>query len=157
MSQDMSGPDSASETAPQILQRYGFKVGSIGCIFESNVEVEVVVNLSICAIPHTVKWMVGVVNLRGNLTPVYDFKLLFSNQETKSKFFLVLGKGKRSVAILIDEPPVNTGDIVKVSDNNDCPISLVNHIISTFEGVDRFWYEFDKDSFFTGLSKKIPV
>ena len=87
--------------------RYGFIIENMGFLIAENTLSEVVKNTKIYPIPHTKSWMRGLINLRGNLVPAYDFSLLLglSKNEAEHDNLLVLGKGIYSAGLLIDKVP----------------------------------------------------
>ena len=58
--------------------RYGFKIGQLGLLLCLQEKIEIVDSIDPCPIPNTPQWFAGMINLRGNLLPVFDMKELLA-------------------------------------------------------------------------------
>ena len=64
------GEDSAQ------IQRYGFRIGDFRFVHDLNLPVELMELPRCFELPNASVWFSGLVNLRGNLVPVFDLKSL---------------------------------------------------------------------------------
>src|SRR3989304_4762892 len=55
--------------------RQGVKVGATGIFLPYLKKVEIIELESVCPIPNTPMWFMGMINNRGNLLPLFDLKL----------------------------------------------------------------------------------
>ena len=141
------------------LPRYGFIVNGIGFMISSEILSEVVKNYTVYPIPNTQQWMKGLVNLRGNLIPVYDLSLLLGLTDTPMQQgnLLVLDKGQDSVGILIDGLP-QTCDISswsKTMQMPDLPAGLSDCITDAYLSDDVIWLGFKHKDFFKSVMNNI--
>lgn len=137
-------------------QRYGFKVGQLGFLYPKDMLGELVKKPGVCPIPHTHRWMLGVINLRGNLIPVVDLKACIQGVEPISPAtVLVLDKGKTALAFALESSPVLVTKIEEVSKNaTDIPELFVEDIMKTYKDAeDVIWLEFNQDKLFSKLGQ----
>ena len=85
--------------------RYGVQVANMGVLVPSKVVSEVVDGLIVHAMPNAASWFPGLVNLRGNLIPVFDLRALTDAPTEQIKRLLVIDRGERAGAIPVDELP----------------------------------------------------
>src|SRR5438105_6725660 len=84
--------------------RYGFRVGNLGLLINPDTGSEAMPMPAIFSIPNAAPWLRGMLNLRGNLVPVFDLANLFSMPRSADSqtYVLVLDKGQNAVGIIID-------------------------------------------------------
>ncbi len=144
-----------------LIRRLSFKVGDIGLLIAENTISELTDMVSICAIPNTADWLLGLTNLRGNLIPVFELKMLLdlSMEQEKKRMLLVLGQGDSAAGIPIDELP--TRQTFRVSDKLNSlpalPAAIKDYIPSGYEQTGMLWFNFDHEAFFQALATKIAV
>ena len=141
------------------LPRYGFIVKDIGLMIPSEILSEVVKNYTVYPIPNTQPWMKGLVNLRGNLIPVYDLSMLLglSDVPMQQGSLLVLDKGQDSVGILIDGLP-QPCDVTKWSKTMqipELPAGLPDFITDAYLADDTIWLGFKHKEFFKSVMNSI--
>jgi len=143
------------------INRYGFVIENMGFLISENTLSEIVRNKNICPLPNTKRWMKGLINIRGNLVPVYDLSLLLGLTSGDSNYnnILVLGKGSHSVAIVIEglPRPCNINDWSKMADF-PCDISgLKDHVVEAYMSEDVVWMDFNQQSFFESIKRKVVM
>ena len=115
--------------------RYGFYTGNVGLIADLDKGSEVITEFKLCAIPNTPPWFSGVINLRGNLVPVFDLAILFEAETgaSKKKYLIVIGKGDQAAGVLVDKLPtiLRSAD---VSSDSTPGISRITESASTAAG-----------------------
>jgi len=107
-----------------------FLVGDVGYGIEISYVVEIISVQEITLVPHTHKYVKGIINLRGTVVPVIDMGMRFGQGEvvqTDETCIIVLSMDDMSVGILVDgvqdvtdidddsiqEPPKTTGNSMK--------------------------------------------
>jgi len=85
--------------------RYGVRVANLGLLVPAGIISEVVEALPVHPMPNAAAWFAGMVNLRGNLIPVFDLQTLLMGSGAGLQKLLVLDRGERAAAIPIDELP----------------------------------------------------
>ncbi len=150
---DLSSTDAASQ--------YGFTIGHIGFLIAPSTFSEIVRNVSIYPVPNTAHWMKGLVNLRGNLVPVYDLALLlgYPPQQSEDINLLVLGKDSMAVGILLDRMPgpCDTGSWNIMPEIPEHLASLKNYVDKVYAADEKIWLEFNHSDYFKSIKEQIVL
>lgn len=138
--------------------RYGFRIQNYCFLIEHKTICEVVRQEQIYEVPNTAAWVLGIINLRGNLVPVFDLmKRLdeFSTRHTDARL-LVFDRGELAVAIYIDGLPV--GLEIDPQDNSqmttipqELPAVLRAHVGAAYRVGGNTWMELDHRGLFEEL------
>lgn len=144
-------------------RRLGFHVGNIGLLIAQHETSELTEVLSICPIPNTAQWLLGIINLRGNLVPVFDLNTLLGlarETDRKSKpMLLILGQGESAGALMIDDLPIHitltTAD--KLESLPPLPEALQPYATVGYEKNGEVWFNFDHFGFFESLANRIAT
>lgn len=137
--------------------RYGFKIANIGLLLAQSVSTELISHFTIYPLPKTSDSLKGLINLRGNLIPVYDLKkLLLPNEGAESNYskLLILGEQDKSVAIQLAEFPqiVSTDQILSYLPQLELPKILQPYILNSYDHQGQIWLEFDYEGFFLSIT-----
>lgn len=146
-----------------VSTRYGYKVKDMGFLISENTLCEVVKYPEVYPLPNTNKWLRGLVNIRGNLVPVFDFSLLIGVTEDSSDIenLLVMGNAEKSIGVLIESVPVvcdvdnfNEIDNIKNSLNG-----LEDYIEKTYidEKTNIIWLDVNEDKYFESVKDKVEI
>ncbi len=142
-------------------RRLGFKIGSLGLLIAENAISELTGILSVCPIPNTASWLVGLINLRGNLLPVFDLNMLLGLEKgsEKKRMLLILGEGEAAGTIVIDGLPVHLmfSENDKLESLPNLPDAIKPFAISGYEKEGEIWFNFDHLGFFQSLINKVPA
>ena len=85
---------------------YGFMVGELRLLLRPGVKVEAIKTIPACPMPNTPHWFAGMINLRGNLLPVFDIKQLLDMKSSKPpEWIIVFGQDNRAAGIYADTLP----------------------------------------------------
>ena len=135
----------------------GFNIGDIGFLVDPELGSEVIHEYEICNIPNTPLWFSGMVNIRGNLIPVFDLKYLFVEEitELKQQHLLIIGKGDKAAGILLDNLPKVLRGVKDLSDIPSVPSVLSEHVKVAYKQGDNIWIEYDLEGFLMQLGKQI--
>jgi len=141
--------------------RYGFIIENMGFLIAENTLSEIAKNAKIYPIPKTKDWMKGLINLRGNLIPVYNFSLLLglSEENVQQNNLLILGDDSESVGILIDglPQPCNIENWIKL-DKIPCEISSLKEFATEAYSVDDIiWIDFDQKEYFRSIKGNVEA
>lgn len=140
------------------LLRYGFSIGSLNFIYDASIPCELVKAVSIYAVPNTPVWMLGLINLRGGLVPVFNLEKYFDFKEEadKHKLLLVLGKGEKAVAFQLKKYPELLNNLTQLDAIPKLIPKIDGYVLAAYES-DKIWLELDKDKFFSTLGEKVCV
>ncbi len=138
--------------------RYGFQIGNMNFIYDRDMPCELLRATSIYAIPNTPKWMLGLINLRGGLVPVFDLEKYFDFDpvEDRHQLLLVLGKGEKAIAFRLKHYPELVRDLTKLDSIPKLIPKIDGHIQGAYKG-KKVWLELDKEKFFSALGEKVCV
>jgi chemotaxis signal transduction protein len=98
----------AINTSPVIqdfsLLRHGFAVGGRNFLIDYAMASALTEMQPIYRLPNTPNWLLGMANLQGVVTPVFDFALYLGIEHPKDikRMLLTIGRGNDSAAIVID-------------------------------------------------------
>lgn len=143
--------------------RYGFKINRLGLTYPTNISSEVIKAVHVCVIPHSPKWIQGVINVRGHLVPVFDLDMLFNEQRTTNSLFLILNKGSTATALRINKFPElltnarKAGKSDSAFSSSHIPAAIREHINSCFHTESQAWLELDLVAFFSSLKQKVTL
>ncbi len=152
----------SAEEEIEIIRRMGFKIGGMGLLISEGTISELLdISTPPCAVPNTANWLVGLINLRGNLIPVFEMTEILSLEmpDTKKRMLLVLDEGQSAAGIIIDELPAQ-----KTFTENDklaslpaLPTAIAPFIHTGYELQDEMWFVFDHKNFFDSLSSRVAL
>jgi twitching motility protein PilI len=138
-----------------VPKRYGYRIGALGFLVSEQIRSEVVRTPAISSLPHSPEWLLGLMNLRGNLVPVADLGSLCGDAPAPRTpaTVLVLDGGERAVAIPINDLPVALTDPRPLDTTPPLPTLIEGYAGPAFEAEDRIWLAFDHDKFFRALAR----
>lgn len=138
--------------------RYGFRAGAHNILIDSRTLCEVVQSAQIYHLPNTHPWVLGVINLRGNLVPVFDIMRRLDETATQSEDqqLLVLEQGEQAVGIYIDGLPralkIDPEDSeLHVNIPPDLPEAIRKHVTTAFRVDGNTWLEINHRDLFADL------
>ncbi|WP_089937374.1 chemotaxis protein CheW [Candidatus Entotheonella palauensis] len=134
------------------ISRFGFRIGQLRLLIQAGTLSEVITQTPIYPMPNVPSWFVGVMNLRGNLIPVFDLHhLLEAGEPGQTQTILVLDQGRDGVGIPIDGLPhaIHLGDTLH--NVPPLPETLQEHVATAYTTDGGIWLDFDHQSFFTAL------
>ncbi len=103
----LDGGDALDNKEDLTLKLYGFCLGEIGFLLESDIRREVVEDVPVTPIPLMPDYVLGLSNIRGNLVPVYDLYDELGveriNQDNQKKRILFLGENEEMFGISIQD------------------------------------------------------
>jgi twitching motility protein PilI len=148
----------ADTTRENGLLRYGFSVGNLNFIYDPKLTCELVKAASIYSVPNTPTWMLGLINLRGSLIPVFNLEQYFDFKEEENihKLLLVLGKGEKAVAFQLKTYPELLNSLTKLDTVPKLIPKIEGYILAAYLA-EKTWLELDKEKFFSMLGEKVCV
>lgn len=136
--------------------RYGFRISSLGFLIKPGCSSEVLHKPDIWDLPGSSSWLLGLVNLRSNLVPVFDLRQIFGlppHEATAAQLVLVLDQGDKAAGLLIDDFPKPLFDMSYLPGLPQLPEELQAHVRGGYMKDDSIWLEFDHESFFENLAR----
>ncbi|MDX8378353.1 MAG: chemotaxis protein CheW [Mariprofundales bacterium] len=141
------------------IVRRAVKVGDFGLLFPDNNIGEILDPApAVHGIPHTTVWFSGVVNIRGNIVPVFNMRALLNKKQvaaSQARLF-VYGQGEMMVAFFIDDlPVVMRFEKAQQLQHNPVETALDKYIKDVYLSEDIVWMDADMQAMFTGLAEQI--
>jgi twitching motility protein PilI len=131
--------------------RYGFRVGELGLLIDPDTGSEVLTVSSITPLPDTPPGFLGLINVRGNLVPLYELGTLLGlgpRQPRTGTKALVFGKGEDAVGVAIDGYPLALTSLSQLQSLPSLPQALQAHVPAGYVQGEAVWLEFRHNSFF---------
>ena len=143
-------------TEPERDVRYGFRIGSIGFLIPEKENAEILEQTHPCAMPNTPPWLKGVINVRGNLVPIFDLcQLLGLEDEQQSEKLLILGEGNKAVGLYIDALPMIVEKLEKVESMPPVPELLANYMHGFYMHNKDIWLDISFEDLFLELGERL--
>lgn len=137
--------------------RYGFRAAGLGLLIRQGIGSEVVPMMPFAAIPNGPGWLLGMINLHGNLVPVCDLGRALGREIASGSakpMILVIDKGMKSAGFLIDGYPCALTDLRAASQVQGLHELLARHVAATLATDEEVWLEFDHEGFLDGANRQ---
>lgn len=139
--------------------RYGIDICNQNLLFDKTILCEATINSGVHPVPNVPKWISGMINLRGNLIPVFQIdKFLTDSKEQlkNNKIVFVIGQGADAVGLLISELPVaveiDEENIDTITPPADTPEIFTDSVNAAYEVDEKVWLEIDIDTVINNLN-----
>lgn len=137
---------------------FGFQVGELGFMVPIDFFCELLDKYQVNRLPNVQPWFHGLINLRGNLVPVFDLKMVLNKDavDNKKRHLFVIGRGEKAVALWIDTYPeiLALADMRPQKSPPELPPFLQRLLSRSFTLGGKTWLECDLDGLFTALGKR---
>lgn len=140
-------------------KRYGARLGAVGVLLPEDKVSEVLDRPSIFPLPNTAAWFEGLINLRGNLVPVFDLRELLETRADAAapQMVLVLDKGDNALGLAIDGLPVAAACEETASPLPRLPGVLEPFVRRAYPDGDDTWLDVDLPGLADSLSKEMAA
>jgi twitching motility protein PilI len=130
--------------------RYGFRTGGLGLLIDPDAGSEVLPVPAMAILPCAPAGFAGLINLRGNLAPLYDLRIMLGlkAQPGSQPMALVLGQGDDAVGMIIEGHPVALTKLNALNDFPALPDTLAKYVPTGYTQDGAVWLEFDHHAFF---------
>ncbi len=138
-------------------QFYGIKFSSLNLLIDNTASSELLEDSSIYSIPLAAEWIIGVVNIRGDIVPVIDFEKLINGESTNNKIkdskIIVINKGEDAVGFLLEylPRPISFTENEKLSDHTSLPEVVEEHVVHAYKRDTSTWACIDFESFLQSI------
>jgi len=154
---------STSATDPKTNVRYGYQIGNTHFLVGEKMLSEVLEDPRIYAVPKSVDWLKGILNVRGNIVPVFDLTTHLKSPDEaiqkNNQVVIVLGKGSESAGIIINKLPESAEADAQNTATSDEPINQMrlpdifsDYVSFAFASNDVEWMEFDYQGFLKSIA-----
>ena len=145
-----------SATVEKEVGRYGFKIGTLGLLIQTGSGSEVMQMPTIWTLPGAPPWLLGLINLRGNLVPVFELRQVLgmdSRIADKNQLVLIFDQGDKAVGVVIDDFPRPLSALSPLPALPQLPTVLSSHVHRGYVKDEMIWLEFDHNSFFEEITR----
>jgi twitching motility protein PilI len=85
---------------------FGIHIANLGLLMSTASYCEVLDKIQVNALPNVQQWLSGIMNLRGNIVPVFDLHLMLEEvADNKKRRLMAIDRGDKAVALWIDGFP----------------------------------------------------
>lgn len=147
----------------QERSRYGFCAAGFNLLIRPQTGSEVLRQPAVSSFPGSAPWLLGMMNLRGNLVPVFDLSIALGSPAARAgtpnhavsagaaAFVLVLDKGENALGLCISGFPQALLGLRQVTRLPQLPERLQEHVSAAWLQEERIWLDFNHESFFDKL------
>lgn len=142
----------------EVRARYGFHVAELGVLIKKEVGSEVLELPAIAKLPGGPAALLGLINLRGNLVPLYELRVLLglgARQAGVETMALVFGQGEQAVGVVIEGNPIALSELNQLPNLPPLPDALRDHVSVGYMQDDAVWLEFDHSTFFDEVCRGV--
>jgi twitching motility protein PilI len=139
---------------------FGFRVGSLGLLLPPGVYGEVIGQARVNPFPNTQPWFSGMLNLRGNLVPVFDLRRLLDEggADQGKRHLFGIDRGEKTVALRIDGLPEAQGALPPpLKQLPPLPAVLKPHVHEGYTQHGQLWLHIQFDALFKALGGQVAL
>lgn len=154
-SQDTGTGDQSDLIATKVEAIFGIRTGSIGFLVPTTSYCEVLDKIQVNTLPNVHHWVSGILNLRGNLVPVFDLRVVLEEAviDNKKRRLFAIDRGDKAVALWIDGLPEIT-DRAALQPLQKLPVlpELLQHfVIGGYQLNGQVWLDVKLNALFKAL------
>jgi chemotaxis signal transduction protein len=143
------------------LARHAFSVGGLNLLVSEGTLCEVMEVPAFARVPHTVPWLLGLFNLRGEAVPAFDLARALGlpcARQPHTKL-LVIGRGAAAAGVLVDELPTLQRFTLDehATHHSTLPSALEPSVTGCFVRDGKEWLEFSHERFFESIAADVPL
>ena len=136
--------------------RYGYRTGSMRFMVPEGTVSELLNSSKIYHLPNAPRWIVGLINMHGNVIPVVDIASYIGDEVSRlqKSNILVIGTNEAAIGILIDGLPEAINENEIVTGLSAVPEKLEGYVKAGLYSDGYNWYEFEVFKLFQKLAAK---
>ena len=146
----------ASAAAEDSKPVFGVRISGLNFLIPANRVCELLDKTQVNALPNVHPWISGIVNLRGQLVPVFDLQAALKiNNDIKKRRLLAIDKEEKAIAIWIDNFP-EIKDLLTMTPAKNLPTLpdvLETWVIGGYEDDNQLWLEIKFEDLFKTLGR----
>ena len=136
---------------------FGIRIGSMGFLVSTAIYCEVLDKIQVNALPNVHPWLSGLLNLRGNLVPVFDLRIVLEEETAGhiQRRLFSIDRGDKTVALWIDGfPEVKDSTLLQsLKELPPLPQILQHFITGGYEQDGQIWLDVKFDDLFKALGR----
>lgn len=146
--------------AQAAVERWAVPLGPYRLLVDPAAGCELSELVDIWPLPNTPAWISGVINLRGDLVPVFDLQALFSTQAQwpprSSRLLFIVGTGESAGAVIADGLPhrqrLDAQLPAELPDN--LPEPLAQRLYAVYRQQETYWLDCDLPGLLHDLGRR---
>ncbi len=136
---------------------FGIRTGRFGLLVPATLYCEVLDKIPINRLPNVHAWLSGLLNLRGNLVPVFDLRIALGEVpcDSRKRRLFAIGRGDRAAALWIDDLPEikDRASIGLLQELPALPPILKGCVTHGYEQAGQVWLNLDFADLFRALGR----
>jgi twitching motility protein PilI len=135
---------------------FGIRIGSMGFLVSTTRFCEVLDKIQVNALPNVHPWVSGILNLRGNLVPVFDLRVVLEETgDNKKRRLFAVDRGEKAVALWIDNYPEikNRAVMNPLITLPILPDILQRFVTGGYEHAGQVWVDIKFEDLFKALGR----
>ena len=136
--------------------RYGYRTGSTRFLVPEGTVSELLHSTKIYHLPNAPNWIVGLINLHGNVIPVVDIASYVGDgiSRLQKSNVMAIGTNEAAIGLLIDGLPEAIKENEIITGMSAVPEKLEGYVKAGLYSDGYNWYEFDVYKLFQKLAAK---
>lgn len=148
--------ESASYKRWALVRAYGFSVAEFHFLLSPGIYSELIKAPSWSPLPNVGQHFSGLLNLRGNLVPVYQLGTYLDASQPimQPAYGLLIGAPGQGAALVLEDKP-QAFDYASLEVSDDChlaPHAIAHCVKNTFRANGNVWFELSHDTLFSTMS-----
>lgn len=135
---------------------FGIRIGSMGFLVSIAIYCEVLDKIQVNALPNVHPWVNGILNLRGNLVPVFDLSTVLEEvTDLKKRRLFAIDRGNKAVALWIEGfPEIKDKALLKpLKKLPTLPPILQRFVTNGYEQNGQVWLDIKFEDLFKALGR----
>lgn len=145
-----------TEPEAKVEPVFGIRIGSMGFLIATTRFCELLDKIKVNALPNVHPWVSGILNLRGNLVPVFDLRFVLEETgDNKKRRLFAVDRGEKAVALWIESYPEikNLAAMKQMKKLPKLPDILQRFVISSYEQEGQVWLDIKFEDLFKALGR----
>jgi twitching motility protein PilI len=153
---EISQPETYAEV-PEVKVEpvFGIRIGTMGLLISTTRFCEVLDKVQVNALPNVHPWISGILNLRGNLVPVFDLRVVLEEGagDNKKRRLFAVDRDEKAVALWIDNYPEikNRAVMQPLKQLPELPQILQRFVTNGYELDGHVWLDVKFEELFRAL------
>lgn len=151
------GLSSRPQAESEVETVFGIRIGSMGFLVSTAIYCEVLDKIQVNVLPNVHPWLSGLLNLRGNLVPVFDLRIVLEEEADghKKRRLFTIDRGDKTVALWIDGfPEVKDSTLLQsLKELPPLPQILQQFVTDGYEQDGQVWLDVKFDDLFKALGR----
>ncbi len=155
---DDAASSTESSTFSEKRRCYSISLGQDNILAPEGIYSELITDYTLSRLPNSPKHLMGLINLRGNLVPLYCLdRELAKRHARQQQYAFLIGDTKRGAAILVHEKPnvFILNDELSAADKHCQNSWLEGCVQQSYRRDSQIWHALDHDKLFMKLANRV--